>query len=803
MYVRLRSSFQVVSLPEDFLTLKEVDGNRLTFELSYSYDQELAVKKSITNVSVEVATKSSPTVADGSRSGDLALDVQRQHSTHATLVNDHVRAEVLLDHASDPTKTVSNEVVTLLRRGQSASQITQLKKRAFAPIKAKNAASPVKPIQAQHELGDAGVTTQRLAEGLLLRGRDPSAAYKVNDLGLSLTEATAGTLRRSPTVFIDDVERDLYWYKTLPHLKPITQTSPGDPGVVMGGADTDLLALQRQDVDGRKSTVKDTLTFAFDPAAPDRLVLTLRVKDAGGVTIQTLERVFHPREHIKYHMVPRVAPLAAATLRKGKSYAMLNVRQLDPVATRLRVYKRVIDHNSPNVEPYSLISDLDLTPSNGWKYLPVEVSRGNTLIYHVVPVSSMGTLGSDFATVVLKPQDRNPSFKRVVVTTKPLLKGVLLEVSKLPSDCVSFQLLREDVTVDRGAKALVGSPIKADANDVNHTYTLEDQDVKRDHVYAYHCRVFRKNGSSEDRLTTHYKHTPLVEDVVDTKVSDPTLTLTERGYDVRFKVASVVTNTKIDQVKQLLERQGMLSAFESDVTDVRDQLGKLIAHNVKRIDLSTGLVEDFGTLDKEEFSDLERRGVAGVSELHVGRKYRYAVTTLLRAPETMLDGFVKTSRDAATGRQYSYKPSKFLHPIVAKQGSLTTPSSIATNHPEDQMSFGAVGDFVNVEVTLDKQKPLITSAVREKNGAETDVLRWVLNGTAGDVDHFQIIVERGGSRTIVGKATCVPEADTFAYVRKVPSVEVGLDLRYLVCPVFHDFTCGAEVPVSNARGVAS
>lgn len=798
MYVSLKSSYRIVSLPEDFLTLKKVKGEDLTFELKYLFDQEVGIKQNITSVTVDVAKDTPPSVTNIPKPKDFVRSVLKHKSLHTQLINAYVKDSLLLSRASDPTKNVSNENVTYYNRGYVTSQIPQLLKRALVPVRVDEVTNPLTPVNAQHDVSVTGETEQQLAEDLLMRGCDPSSAYNINDLGTTLAEAYRGVLKRSPTVFESAAVKAMYKYKTQPFLKPILQVSPGDPGLVVNeDAIPDLYTLQRATVDTRYVDVKDTLKFTYSANSPDRLVLTLKVKDSAGVTVQQLSRVFYPREYIKYFNVPVKPPVVKLSTRSNKMFATLAIRQVDPAAARVRVYKRVYNHHDVSDEPYVFVSEFDLEVANGWKYIPVEVSLGNTIIYRVVPVNALGAIGADFESVVVKPQNRNATIKRVVVTTKSLTNGVQLDVSKLPSDAVSFQMLREDITLNRGTLTFVKTPVFVETADPNRVYTLEDTGVKPNHVYAYHCRIYRRSGSHEQRLVAHYEHIPLVENLVETKITDPTLVLTSTGYDVKFNITTTVVKTNLDQVKELLTKQGLYDVFANDVAEVREQLGKLISHNIKRVDLTTGAVEDFGTVDTDTFSDLSLRNVTGVSELRLGRKYRYIVTALLRAPETLLDTYVKTAIDATTNRLYSYKPFKFLHPVVSKHGNIVTPSSIRKNYSKDPMTFGEIGAYTTAEITLDKEKSIITTAVREKRGSDVDVISWVLQGSSKDVDHFQIITEHGGKKTVVGKATCIPETDNFLYVRRLDQTEVGLDIRYYVCPVYYDFTRGVEALVSN------
>lgn len=800
MYVKQKSSYKIVRLPDDdFLTLINVDGEKLTFELKYLFDQEVGIKKNITNIVVEVAKDPPPSFSMVPTSKVInAKSILQFKNAHTALIKQYIENSVLLSITSDPTKNISNEVVPYYNRGYTTEQIPQLKKTEIVSVRTSDAVNPLSPVNAQHDLAVYNETQQQIAEQLLLNGYDPSSAYTMNELGLTLTEAYRGVHHQSPTEFKSLVEKALYKYKKLPHLKPIIQKFYGESGVVVDDdVSPDTYTIHRALVDARHVSVQDTLRLVLDSKTPDSLILTLRVRDSAGVTIQQLSRVFYPREYVKYYSIPVKPPIVKLSAHSNKAYATLAVKQVDPSAARIRLYKRVYDHHELSDEPFVLISEFDLNRAKGWMQVPVETSLGNTTIYRLVPTNEHGAIGTDFASIVVKPKMTNSSIRRVVMTAKAQSKSVLLEISKLPSDVVSFQIMREDITVDKGTLEFVEKPILVETPDPNRVYTQEDTSVKNNHVYAYYVRLYRRNGSHERRLVMHYEHVPLVENIVETNLVDATTTFTSNGYDVKFMIKTSVIKTKIDQIKLLLEKQGLYNIFSSDVADVREQLGKLISHNVKRVDLTSGHVENFGTVDGDSFSDLALRKITGVSDLRVGRKYRYIVTPLLRAPETLLESYVKSSTDSYTNRLYSYKPFKFLHPVVAQRGNIVTPSSIQRNYSKDPMTFGEIGAYTIIEIALDKEKSNVTNAIRQKRGSDVDVLTWSIQGLSKDVDHFQIITEHGGRKSIIGKSTCVPETENFVYVRRLNQMEIGLDIRYYICPVYLDFSRGNEILVSN------
>lgn len=803
MYIRLNSSYNIVSLTDDFLTLKKYENDIFEFEVKYLFSQELGIKQNATNIKIEIANSIPPltNTAPGLSNEKLVKSILTNRRTHSEAVTNYNKQSLLLSTKSDPTTVVSNEVVHLFNQGYSIDQIPQLRKTHLKVVDSSK--TNIKSLNFQHDVGELNNDEIQLSEQLLLSGVDPSDSYTQNELGITIKEAYSGTNKKSPTVFESKEQKLLYQYKNNAFLKPIIQLGPGEIGEIINEQkDKSKLSISTSQEPITDVEVVKNVSFRYASAASDRLYLTIRVLDINNVTIQMVTREFSPKEYIKFNSIPVISPSVKTSGYKNKSHALLAIKQNDVKAKSVKIYKRTYDHNTLEVNSYQFINEVNLKYTDGWKYIPVQNSLGNTTIYRVVAIGDDGTVGSGFETIVLKPILKNSNIKRACVTTKPSLNGVVISVNHLPSDCVSIQLMREDITVNKKQIEKISTPIYLNSSDPNSEYTLEDKTVKKDHIYNYYCRLYRKNGSFFDKLVCMYEHYPLLENLVDTQLIDARVIESDLGYDAQFKIETKVVSTDVDKYKILLERQGMYDLFTDDIKNAREQLGKLIAHSVSRVDLTTGQIENFGTTTNLEFSDLELRKISGVSDPVPGRKYRYIVTALLRAPETMLENFIKTTKDSTTGRNYQYSPFKFLHPVVSKTGNLISNNSLKTNYSKDPMSFGYIGNYASIDIALDKNLSSVKNVVRENFGSNIDVLKWSIVGSSRDIDHFQIIKEYDGIKKIVGRFMSIPDVSNYQFVAKVDTLEVGLDVIYEILPVYHDFTRGNSVQASNAGKVS-
>jgi hypothetical protein len=170
------------------------------------------------------------------------------------------------------------------------------------------------------------------------------------------------------------------------------------------------------------------------------------------------------------------------------------------------------------------------------------------------------------------------------------------------------------------------------------------------------------------------------------------------------------------------------------------------------------------------------------------------VTTLLRQPETMFQEFVKTSVDQVTKKSYNFSPAKFLHPLALTKGIIVTSAGLKTRFAKEPMAHGIVGTLQTVEVSFDNQPARVIDASTARFNKYLNVLTWKLEGSISQVDHFLIVKDVHGVRTVIGKAHSDFKFGNCQYLHPLTSRDKG-EIKYIITPVFNDYTLG--VPVST------
>jgi len=368
--------------------------------------------------------------------------------------------------------------------------------------------------------------------------------------------------------------------------------------------------------------------------------------------------------------------------------------------------------------------------------------------------------------------------------------GVQLEVRQIPSDVVSIQLLRWNMTTHESTYSTVSNGVEFidDSMRAADFVTTTDTDVLPGNVYRYVARLIFTNGSYEDFGDATVEFMLPTPGQVDTKVENVTVDHTNVP-NVRFDVTTITTDTDVQVVLKMLRDQGMQQFFQNDLQLQRDQLNDLVAHNVQRVDLTTGKREDFGVMTTQKFDDsLLRRNLA-IDPLFYGHKYRYEITPLLRAPETLFSEHVKQSVDSNTNKQYSFKPSKFLHPAALKRGVLTTTTGASQRYAKEPMSYGAVGAVTPVEVSFDGDAASVVASSAMRFDRYLNVVTWSVLGDMNQVDHFLVFKQVNGVRTLVGKTHSEFAYGNCQYLHSLSNKDVGA-ITYVIVPIMDDYKVG-------------
>jgi len=206
-----------------------------------------------------------------------------------------------------------------------------------------------------------------------------------------------------------------------------------------------------------------------------------------------------------------------------------------------------------------------------------------------------------------------------------------------------------------------------------------------------------------------------------------------------------------------------------------------------------------------------------VKPVKFGNVYRYDVIPLLREPSTVLKNFVKTVptsqfkrtikttqvitengvptrrivEEEQTFNNYSFKPSKWYHPLTLNQGILVSEGSLKRNYSKNDFQFGNIGSVTSTTVTVGVTKPSVVNIQTGRIKKNTIALRWSINGNQASVDHFLIVLNYLSGRAILGKCSNISVDNKYLFLQEFDENIIGT-VSFSVIPVYYDYTYGND-----------
>jgi len=527
--------------------------------------------------------------------------------------------------------------------------------------------------------------------------------------------------------------------------------------------------------------------------------LKFEVRSAKGALFQKEEVIVKHEDNVANKLVPALAPdIKISSINKPGKF-LIELTQNDENAQSIHLYRRVIplDEAITNAR-YTFVKTVSLEKGEHPIIVEDNFASINPIIYRAISASSNGSLGGEFASLVLNQTRskmaqksslvRRPSF--VCLTTKIVNNRIELNVSNIPSEPIALKIQRRDLTIHEKEFTNVTDMILLHDGKENDM-TVYDNFVKDGRIYEYSVKLLYEDGFevvANNNVIVEYIN--LLTNVVHLQTSAPVITTRDKDLDVQFAITKEVVLTNTDYIKAMLREQGLSDEFQADITENKDKLQDLFFVRIVRTNLETGEQEDFGVIDSNMFSDNKFGSVKSVKPLESGIKYLYSIYAHARATNTLLSNMETTV--TTRGLTSTYKPSKWKHPVTLKSGNIVTENSIKANYGKSEFTLGNVVDIKYVELDLTQTKPVVTTVKTHNLGPNFNLIDWTISGNANKIDHFIITLDMSGNKTIVGKCHNTTQSNSFQFVDLLDNLEVG-SMKYGITPVYYDYSTGQEV----------
>lgn len=828
MFFTLERTHSILKVDDNYARLEEIknrhgyytgDPDDLHFEFRYRVKQLDIVQKGTMTVRVTLlkGNVSQQQVIPANGDSREMIGNILQNVSNAKLASKEQERNVISRRNSDISAKINNEILPKLRAGVNPKDIqelrrTSLKLRSVHEIKGKNEDKPLLQKLAHtsitnmhHELSSSIEFDHRAAmHDLVLRqGIDPSRIFDLTHRSISSSDSFKGTVRTSgmtekeTDVLVKLLHKHIFDVKSSPMNTLTSQLTDAQAQVEVAelSVGDEIEIPIKMVISGkslrRQSRLQDVSNFTvrFD-----------LIDNKNGTVIDSVAKNLDVSKHVQLYRTPLIPPHARVSMNYIASKATIEIEQVDPGAQSVNVYKKVIHPSSVVVDDYEHIGNFSLTSQRSLN-IHAETPVHSTIIYRIVPVGDNGTMGFEYTNAILNPSRYNVN-KAIALNVVSIEQGVEIEANSLPPTATSIMILRRNKTThEKNFTVVSGVKLIDEQTRESDTFSVVDKLAQHGHIYEYMARVVYKNGLSKETGNIFHEHFQVAEGKIDLKINDIQVDNSDTDPNVTFTIVSNVLDNEINIIKKLLEQQGVDSYFVDDLQQHRELFKGLVGYNVQRVNLTTGEIENFGTLTNDNFNDAELRTNNAVSPLRYECQYRYEVSALMRNSETLFEQFVKERIDPYTKKTYKFKPSKFLHPIALTEGVLVTSAGLRTKYTKDQLSHGKIGTVAYTTVSFNKERTQIVNLVAASFNRTLNVLTWSIQGNIKEIDHFLIMKEVYGIREIIGKAHCEFPNNNVQYLHPIKRTDTG-EFRYIVKPIFNDYDIGIEA-VSNAVVVSS
>ena len=820
MFFRYQQTSNLVTVKDDFAQLVNVRPNGdLEFQFTYSVNPSRALNQRSHIVKIQVISRYVPQQPLLGVSQRGIIDTRalvnniRSQLLHAKQVAQQRMTYVLASRNSNILTYLNNEIFQQLLAQVDPKDIPQLNGPELQTVRASDAKRNNDPQPVLNRVsnslivpdlpttisGSALLNPQQVMHDMIARqALDPSYIFSLTPRTQSSTAIRQGftnTSRALETV-TDPVSQLLNY-----HLFPATADVP--PATTDDLVDEDLVHVM-QNVTRTTQEITETIVVSAALLRLEHADLTHAfvqfdlVNQDSNEPIDSVTKSLNISKELQVYHTPKLPPIVKASVTPTSTYGTLQIKQVDPGATSVQVYKKTVFAAAQDIDSYSLIGTYPLTSKHEALQIKVDVPYASAAIYRAVPVGAQGAQGFDYTNTVIRPRHYTP-LRSVALTGLQVPQGIQLEARSIPTRCVAIQFLKWNLTTHQGASDydIVNGDVGFvdDAARQADLVTTLDADVTQGNIYRYVARLIYLDGDTEDFGDVTIEFITPAPGQVDTAITDLVVNH-DSAPDVSFVINTSTTNTDMDNIKQMLKNQNLTEYFTGDIAAQRDQLANLIAHQVQRVDLTTGIRENFGTVTSPNFQDSILRKTQAVAPLQYGHIYRYEIYPLLRAAETLFDNYTKTSTDVTTKKPYTWNPAKFRHPLALTRGIIVSSRGAAQRHAKDPMAFGVVGSITTVEASFDNDSAKIINQTASPFNRSLNIITWQVNGDITQVDHFIILKTVNGIRTALGKAHSEFPYGACQYFHPVTHHDNG-PISYVIIPVMNDYKVGTAVTTNT------
>lgn len=560
-------------------------------------------------------------------------------------------------------------------------------------------------------------------------------------------------------------------------------------------------------------SITDRLIIPIGIVGQSDFKLIFELYDDNGNRVQNFETFVPHNTNIKNLFITK-PPFVTETSSTGIDLIKFSIEQVDRYATGVSIFRRIIyqQENVSNAN-YVKVSDISLNSGDQPFLFADRILTTNDMIYRFVPYDKNKQLASVFSTSYIRNSSINKSGTNVATPKKISGRSsyctldysidndcIILRANNFPAEAVAICFYRRNKTINETKFKRIGNIIRIQSNSLVPS-RIVDTTVKKYNAYEYKVGILYIDGIEQltpNVLAVEFR--PIEDNIANSTISNiSNETYVDGTPNITFVVNYSYNKNQYEDIKQLLIDQNLMSEYSDSVSANRELLGRLLAYQVLRLNMTTGELEDFGVITNPNFSDRQQGLAKGVKPLVSGVEYSYKITTFLRDPQTLFPTITKTVGKGKkqslkkNSKTYTLYPYEWLQPVTFRNGTLYTDTSVIRSYPNTLPSFefGKIVDRKEVNVNILSDLPIVSQPKAEKYSSQRCLITWQVKGNLSKIDHFMIIRDMLGMKTIIGAAHCIPLGSDgkFSFLDSMTNNEKG-QATYNIIPVYYDDTEG-------------
>ena len=764
----------------------EINGGRVSFRSFFALDLAQAVRLNVISCNFRVLLQQNPKSRDkkftaaGSKSAINSSTIEKLRSLQKA-------PNVIFEGSVDVTKQIPNDRVFAISRGASIRRQKTLK---FKSSNELNPQAGIKPSSAASSLGRGAIANRDDSQSLrvdMLYRRHIDPADLVNKVRFfAPTKNGLSGLKLVDSAISKADSKQLQFRNSL---------SKGTSGKQVQAY-----------IEEKEITLIDVpLLFNVSKRGLSEVRVEIDAVTSSGAndqtrTLQTVSFNLNLRELYEDFIIPIESP--SCDFASYGTYRVINARQVDRNASRLKIYRKLIDGGSNS--SFDQISDLPARFGSSVRF----IDRPNSLagcIYRVVPFNELGITSGQFTSFVQTGLGYNKRYQTDTTSVLAYENNSIVEIKafNIPNDVISVRLVRKNLTVHETKFTVPSSVITASSLKLDRKtkeVSFKDQPTRANLTLEYCLILIDAYGNeriSQNSCVTRFVNDKNTAGRQGITVSAPQTT-SAGARQVSFNLDASADDSSLDKIYSIVEASGLSTAYVNELKGNRELLSGIIAFEIFRFDPVTGLNECFGIIPAGTFVDSsETRRSKNVSELVAGRTYHYHYRLLVRSVSTVFSGIQIPQINQQTGNTFQTDMKKFNSPNVSKRGTMASTfeqqridaktglSTPAYASSDSEMIQGATS-FTGLSIVKIEGADTQFSNFKVSKGSKGNIIKWQIKSGVQIIDH--IIIYADYNRKIAPiKALQYCDIGNMSYVDNTFDAPLE-NMNYYISAVFSDLS---------------